>query len=240
MSDQIKSSLDSIPLIERVTNLRSALLILVLMLWVDLSLVVVTKTNLLTHPWQESKQQIHYGWVAVLSGAFLAWYVLLTPVVNFFIHACIRFIFQTPLGKIISFLATTFGKEDDHIKEGQIRAHSLKRWGINNADELAIRLATEQLEKNKEAEQSMANINHVAAAFMVLILAEAVWPGSIFQMFVLPLVHSDGSLSYLVKGAITVILIVVATSWWITRPFQWTDSYVYYPKAVNDDSRRRP
>lgn len=244
MSDQIKSSLDSIPLIERVTNLRSVLLILVLMLWVDLSLVAVTKTNLLTHPWQESKQQIHYGWVAVLSGVFLAWYVVLIPAVNALIQRWsdyLSYCFRKWL--IDPFVAN--GEEEPgslryHMAHKEMPASSLWRWGIDHSDELAIRLATEKLQKSKEVEQSRANVNQAAFAFMLLVLADSLWPGSLFQAYVWPLASTSNTLGVGILCVLLGFLLAIATSWWLTRPFQRTDSYVYYPKAVHDDSRKRP
>lgn len=238
MENQIKEGLDSVSLLKRITNFRSVLLILVLMLWVDLSLVTVTKTNLITHPWDEARKQFHYGWVAILSGAFLVWYVVIVPVVNLFIFGLIKVIFEI-FDRDFSSAVADSRLQSYRASRGELLDSSLFKWGVDTSDELAIRLTTEKLQNINEIKESRANINHSSFAIMLLILVESIWPGSLFQEFVWPLALPINTMGCVIFFSLLVFLIVVATSWWLTLPFQRVDSYVYYPKAVHDDSHKR-
>lgn len=237
MGNQIKDFLDSIPLIERVTNLRSVLLILVLMLWADLSLVVVTKTNLITHPWDDVRNQIHYGWLLILSGAFLAWYVVIVPAVNAIIFELLKFS-SCIFDEVWPSPQNWHRHHVDRSSNGELLASSLLKWGVEHSDELAIRLATEKLSANEVKAKNNIALNNAALAFMILAAADYLLPTALFEQFVCPWILADGWSVTISRLFLIGFLLAVLASWMMTRPSTLASPYLFYPKAVSKNANR--
>lgn len=237
MTDSIKNGVESLPLIEKITNLHSTLLVLVLLFTVDLCLLWVTGTNLLTYPWQLASQNIHHGKIALLFGVSLFCYVVVLPAINGVLWELAAPFEWHVLRHIVNIFKSS-DKEDHEYRKGlndreNVPTWALKRWAAENHDSFAYELTKENTAAHQRHIRTSFAINHASAALMLLLWVESETHNSVwFEVVKWINQHIAGELRFVCMAVLVLSSFIPCVSWWFSRKLGVDDSKVYYPKAA--------
>lgn len=219
----IKETAESVIALEKLTNGRSAIVLAVVVLLIDIGLVSFTGKNLVSYPWTELKNGFNYGLVALVFLLALWWYVF---AVHFLNEMCWRFF------KEISYrFSLAMTREDDvwpparRLNEELIEPWALSGWAVANGDAMALSLAQTKLNKRV----STAELNHAVMALLALLTAQALMDQSVYQWVMSGIQNED-----LQKWCALLVFGFLAYIWWTTKKTFWWDEAedcIYYPKA---------
>lgn len=219
----VQKTAESVIALEKLTNGRSAIVLAVAVLLIDIGLVLFTGKNLVSYPWAELKNGFNYGLVALAFLVALWWYVF---AVHFLNEVCWR-LFR----RIAYRLSLAMTSEDDvwpparRLNEEFIDPWVLSQWAVTNGDSMALSLA--QVGLNKRV--STAELNHAVMALLALLTAQALMDQSVYQWVMAGIQNED-----LQKWCALIVFGFLSYIWWITKKIFWWDEAedcIYYPKA---------
>jgi hypothetical protein len=179
MTDSIKDGVESLPLIEKITNLHSTLLVFVVLFTVDLCLLLTTGTNLITYPWQSVQLNLHHGKIALLFGVALLCYVVVVPVINGIFWDFTSALERRLLRRIVDMFKSSNKDQEDYEYRKSINDRenvptwALKRWAAENNDPFAYALTKENTAAHQRHVRRSLAINQASAALMLLLFVES-------------------------------------------------------------------
>jgi hypothetical protein len=239
MTDSIKDGVESLPLIEKITNLHSTLLVFVVLFTVDLCLLLATGTNLMTYPWQSVQSNMHHGKIALLFGAALFCYVVIVPVINGILWQLAIALEWHVFRRIADIFKSSDKDQENHEYRKSINDRenvptwALKRWAAENNDPFAYELTKENTAAHQRHVRRSFAINHASAALMLLLFVESETHNSVwFEIAKLINQHVTGELRWVCMGALVLSIFIPCVSWWFSRNLGVDASKVFYPKAA--------
>ena len=239
MTDSIKDGVESLPLIEKITNLHSTLLVFVVLFTVDLCLLLATGTNLMTYPWQSVQSNMHHGKIALLFGAALFCYVVIVQMINGILWELAFILDWHVFRRIANVFKFDNKDQEDHEYRKSINDRenvptwALKRWAAENNDPFAFELTKENTAAHQRHVRRSFAINHASAALMLLLFVESETHNSVwFEIAKLINQHVTGELRWVCLVALVLSLFIPCVSWWFSRNPGVDASKVFYPKAA--------
>lgn len=236
MTENIKDGVESLPMIEKITNAKSVLMVFVVLFTVDLCLLLTTGSNLITYPWQSVKDNIHHGKIALLFGVSLFCYVVVVPVVNGIFWEIAKVIDLHGLSHIAQIFKSS---DEDHefrriINDREnVPTWALKRWAAENNDSFAYELTKANTASRQRIIRKTLSINHASAALVLLLVIEYKTLNSVlFEMVKLINLHVTGESRLILVGTLVLSIFIPFISWWLSRYPEKDDSKVFYPKAA--------
>jgi hypothetical protein len=222
--EETKKAVESLPLIEKLLNLKSLMLLWILMLWVDMALIFDAGHNLLSYPWHDS--HIHYGKVGIALGIGVTAYVLLIPL---FIQ----------LSHMLWVFAPKFMQSNDEFSaeyraaHDSVRLSALYEWAVKHDDKMALEIWQKRDIQNRQTSNRAFEFQVASVALLILLLVECNFvPNSVCAIF---LSHLSERVLNVTQTLIWGLPILI---WWVnTGAVTEGDRWVYYPKAVVKKSK---
>jgi hypothetical protein len=223
--EETKKTVESLPFIEKLLNLKSLLMLWIVMLGGDVGLILGTGDNLLSYPWHNSS--VHYGKVGIALGAGVIAYVLLIPFIVYLLNWLWRMLMP-------KFMQNDDDSSDEHhAAHDRVSMSALYKWAVVNNDKIAFEIWNKREAKNRQLNRDTFEIQIAAATLLLLLVVECNFvPNSLYSVF---LSHLGGWVFNITQSLIWGLPILI---WWVnTGAVTQADLWVYYPQAVIKKSK---